>query len=76
MILVLNLDLDVMMNYLHAKMGSIGQMVQMLWLRNIGKLVLFDSFDLDFDPMTLILNLDLNIMVTLVLKLDLDMVGT
>ena len=47
MILVLNLDLDVMVTYLHTKMMSIGQMVKMLWFRNIGKFVLFDSCDLE-----------------------------
>ena len=39
-------------------------MVQKLWLRNTERSMLFDSCDLDFDLMTLVLGLDPDIMVT------------
>ena len=39
-------------------------MFQKLCLRNTGKFILFDSCDIDFDLITLVLKLDLDIMVT------------
>ena len=39
-------------------------MVQKLWLRNTEKLTLFDVCDLDRDPVTLVLKLDLDMLVT------------
>ena len=40
-------------------------MVQKLWLRNTEKFMLFDEYDLDFDPMTLVLTLiNLDVMET------------
>ena len=39
-------------------------MVQKLWLRNTEKCMLFNACDLNFYPVTLVLKLDLDIMVT------------
>ena len=39
--LILKLELDMVVTYLHAKMGSVGQRVQRLWLRNTNNLMLF-----------------------------------
>ena len=39
-------------------------MVQKLWLRHTEKLMLIYACDLDYDPMTLVLKLDLDMMVT------------
>ena len=39
-------------------------MVQKLWLRNTENFMLFDVYDLDFDPITLVFKLDLNNIVT------------
>ena len=39
-------------------------MVQKLWLGNTENVMLFDACDIDLDPMTLILKLDLDMMVT------------
>ena len=39
-------------------------MVQKLWLEDTDNFLLFDAWDLDRDPMTLVLKLVLDIMVT------------
>ena len=61
MTLVLILDL-IILAYLH--MGSIGTVVEKLLLRNTEEFKLFGIVDLEFVPMTLILILDLNMVVT------------
>ena len=40
---------------------STGKMVQKLWLRDTGKSMLIYAYDLDFDPMALIFELDQDI---------------
>ena len=45
-------------------MRSIGQIVQKLWLTNTEKFMLISACYLDFDQMTLVLELDLDMMVT------------
>ena len=49
------------------KIESTGNMVQKLWLRNTENFMLFDVYDLDFDPITLIFKIDLNNIVTHIL---------
>ena len=46
------------------QMRSLDHIIQKLWLRNTKKIMLFNACDLGLDPMTLILELDLDTIVT------------
>ena len=45
------------------KLGLGDKMDQKIWLGNSKNFVLFDAYDLDFDPMMIILMLDLDMVV-------------
>ena len=64
--MILKLHLDIMVTCSHVKLRLADEIDKKLWLRNTANFVLVDTCDLDFDPRSLILKLNLDMELTYV----------